>query len=181
MSAADRAAPRRIDIVIVAAIAENGVIGRDNKLPWRLKSDMQFFRGVTMGKPVVMGRKTFASIGKPLAGRTNIIISRDPDFQAPGIVVAATLAHALDAARGDALRRGADSIAVIGGTDIFTQTMPFADRLVLTLVHAAPRGDSVFPKIDPKAWREIKRRDHAKGPQDDCGFSIVIYVRAEAA
>ncbi len=104
-----------MDIVLVAAIAENGIIGRGNTLPWRLKSDMQHFRALTMGKPVVMGRKTFLSIGKPLAGRTTIVVSRDHAFAAPGIVVAASLDAALAIARGDALRRNADAIIVAGG------------------------------------------------------------------
>ena len=104
-----------MDIVLVAAIAENGVIGRGNVLPWRLKSDMAHFRAVTMGKPVVMGRKTYLPIGKPLKGRTTIVVSRDPGFVAPGIVVASGLDAALAAAHGDALRRGADAIVIAGG------------------------------------------------------------------
>jgi dihydrofolate reductase len=172
---------RRIEIVLIAAIAENGVIGRDNKLPWRIKSDMQYFRSLTMGKPVVMGRKTFQSIGKPLKGRTNIVVSRDPAFVGEGILVAPDVTRALEAARGDALRRGADSIAIIGGTEIFRQTMPLADRLALTLVHAKPEGDTVFPLIDRKLWRETERREQAKGPEDECGFAFVSYARAAAA
>jgi dihydrofolate reductase len=165
-------------IVLLAAVAENGVIGRDNALPWRLKSDMQRFRAVTMGKPVVMGRKTFLSIGKPLAGRTNIVVSRDAAFAAPGIVVAPSLEAALAAARGDALRRGADEIIVIGGTKIFAQTMPQADRLDITLVHARPEGDSYFPPIDGKVWKESVRREIPAGPQDDAGFAYITYARA---
>src|ERR1700761_1699087 len=106
-------------ITLIAAVAENGVIGRDNGLPWRLKSDMVHFRAATMGKPVVMGRKTFLSIGKPLAGRTTIVVSRDHAFTAPGIVVATSLDAALAAAHGDALRRNADAIVVAGGADIY--------------------------------------------------------------
>src|ERR1700728_4211094 len=107
-----------MDVVLVAAIAENGVIGRGNALPWRLKSDMAHFRAMTMGKPVIMGRKTYASIGKALGGRTTIVVSRDPAFTAAGILVAPGFASALAAARGDALRRGADAIMVVGGADI---------------------------------------------------------------
>src|ERR1700722_16629131 len=113
-----RQAPR-MNIVLIAAIAENGVIGRDNGLPWRLKSDLAHFRAVTMGKPVVMGRKTFLSIGRPLTGRTNIVVSRDNGFAAPGIVVAASLRAAIETAGGDALRRGSDAIIVAGGADIY--------------------------------------------------------------
>jgi dihydrofolate reductase len=170
-----------IDIVLVVAVAENGVIGRNNALPWRIKSDLQYFRSVTIGRPVVMGRKTFQSIGRPLPRRTNIVVSRDAAYAAPGILAAADLARALEAARGDALRRNADSIAVIGGTEIFRQTLPFANRLVVTEVHAKPEGDTYLPEIDPKLWREIERRPQPRGPDDDYGFSFVTYERSGAA
>jgi dihydrofolate reductase len=170
-----------IDIILVVAAAENGVIGRDNQLPWRIKSDLKFFRSVTIGKPVVMGRQTFVSIGKPLPGRTNIVVSRRPDYAAPGIVVAPGIDQALTAARADALRRGADAIAVIGGAEIFAQTMLRASRIILTLVHAKPPGDTYLPEIDPKVWREAERLPQPKGPDDDYGFTIVHYERAIAA
>src|SRR4051812_17091605 len=115
-------------LTLVAAVADNGVIGQGGGLPWRLKSDMAHFRSVTMGKPVLMGRKTFASIGKPLAGRTNIVVTRDPGFATTGAVVAPTLEQALAAARGDALRRGVDHIVVIGGAELYAQTIADADR-----------------------------------------------------
>lgn len=181
MNAAGAGSNRRIETILVAAIAENGVIGRDNALPWRLKSDLQYFKAVTMNKPVVMGRKTYLSIGKPLPGRTNIVVTRDPSFCAPGVVTALTLERAMEIARGDALRRGADAIAVIGGTEIFRQTIAKADRLVLTRVHMSPKGESIFPEIDPKAWREIERSEQQKGPEDDCGFTYLTYIRAGAA
>ena len=164
-------------VILVAAVAENGVIGRDNKLPWRIKSDLQYFRKVTMNRPVVMGRKTFLSIGKPLPGRTNIVVSRDPAFSAPGILVASDLDRAMQSARGDALRRNADSIAVIGGTEIFNATMRFADRLALTLVNAKPEGDTYFPSIDPQKWREVERSPQPQGPQDEFAFTFVTYER----
>ncbi len=170
-----------IPIILVVAVAENGVIGRDNQLPWRIRSDLKFFKSVTLNKPVVMGRKTFASIGKPLPGRTNIVITRQPDFAAPGILVAPGLDQALSAARGDALRRGADAIAVIGGTEIFAQTLPLAHRVILTLVHANPPGDTYFPPVDPAVWREAERLPQPKGPDDEYGFTIVNYERAGAA
>ena len=172
-----RTGAARIDLVLVVAVAENGVIGKDGGLPWRLKSDMQHFRATTMGKPVVMGRKTFASIGKPLAGRTNIVVTRDRDYAASGILVAHTVAAALEAARGDALRRGADAIAVIGGADIYAQTMDAADRLVVTRVKLQPSGDARLPDIDARVWRETSRSDHAAGPQDDAAFSVIVYDR----
>ena len=167
-----------IIIIIVAAVAENGVIGRGNALPWRLKSDMAHFRNLTMGKPVVLGRKTFASIGKPLAGRTTIVISRDENFSAPGIVVAPNFEAALGTARGDALRRNAGAIIVAGGADIYAQALPCATRLVITEVHKRVEGDTRFPAIDSKIWRETARSEQRPGPQDDAAFAFVSYERA---
>jgi dihydrofolate reductase len=175
---AGRAPARKIEIILLAAVAENGVIGRDNALPWRLKSDLQRFRQISMGKPVLMGRKTYESIGKPLKGRSNIVVSRQRAFTAAGVVVAANIAAALESARGDALRRGADAIVVIGGTEIFLQTMLLADRLEITIVHAEPAGDTFFPAIDPHAWREMVRSPHPPGPYDDVAFTYVTYERA---
>jgi dihydrofolate reductase len=165
-------------IVLIAAVGENGVIGRGGGLPWKLKSDLKQFRAATLGKPIVMGRKTYLAIGKPLDKRTNIVVSRDPSFAAPGIVVARDLAAALDAARGDALRRGASEIAVIGGADIYRQVMPRADRLVITRVHMSPPGDTTFPPIDPARWREVERREFQPTPADEAGFTVLVYERA---
>lgn len=173
--------PHPIGIVLVVAVAENGVIGRNNAMPWRIKSDLQYFRSVTVGRPVVMGRKTFESIGRPLPQRTNIVVSRDPGYAVPGVLTATDLGNALAAARGDALRRNVDSIAVIGGTEIFRLTLPLARRLLVTEVHAKPEGDTYFPAIDPVAWREVERRPRSKGPEDDYGFSFVTYERIGAA
>jgi dihydrofolate reductase len=166
-----------LDIVLVAAVAENGVIGRAGGLPWRLKSDLQQFRALTIGKPVVMGRRTWASLAKPLPHRTNVVVTRDPAFAAPGAVVTPSLTAALAVARGDALRRGADAIMVIGGGDIYAQAMPLATRLEITHVHARPDGEAVFPRIDPAVWREIVRREVTAGPGDDAGFTRATYVR----
>jgi dihydrofolate reductase len=167
-----------IGLVLVAAVADNGVIGRGNALPWRLPSDLKHFKALTFGKPVVMGRKTFLSIGRPLPGRTNIVVSRDPGFAAPGVTAAHDLTAAFAVARGDALRRGADTIAVIGGTDIFAQCMGLAERLEITHVHARPEGDVRFPVIDPAVWRTVARQEHAAGPGDDAAFATVTYARA---
>lgn len=168
----------RIGIVLLAAVADNGIIGRDNGLPFRQSSDLKRFKQLSMGKPLVMGRKTYLSIGKPLPGRTNIVVTRDPSFDAAGVVTAMSLDAAMTAARGDALRRGADAIVVIGGTDIFTQTMPLADRLEITHVHARPEGDVSFPPIEETHWRATNRSDHPAGPQDEASFSYVTYLRA---
>jgi dihydrofolate reductase len=170
-----------MDILIIAAVAENGVIGRGNALPWRLKSDMQNFRAVTMAKPVVMGRKTYQSIGKPLTGRTTIVVSRDRAFAAPGIVVAPSLDAALAVARGDAVRRNADAIIVAGGAEIYAQALPLATRLVITHVGKNVDGDARFPAIDPQVWRETARNEHRPGPEDEAPFVLISYERAPSA
>lgn len=164
-------------IVLVAAIGENGVIGRDGQLPWRLKSDLQHFKKVTLNRPVVMGRKTYESIGRLLPQRTNIVLTRDFGLVAPGAVLATSLDGALAFARDDAKKRGVDEIMVIGGSDVFAATMAFADRLEITRVHASPEGNVVFPPIDPHEWREVAREQHERGPQDDVDFTTLTYER----
>ncbi|MBI5910593.1 MAG: dihydrofolate reductase [Betaproteobacteria bacterium] len=164
-------------IVLVVAIGENGVIGRDGGLPWRLKSDLAHFRKLTIDKPVVMGRKTFQSIGKVLDRRTNIVISRDAAFCAPGVVTAPSFKAALDLARKDAAARGVDEIMIIGGRDVFAAALPLADRLEITYVHASPEGDVKFPPIDPQRWHEVSRTEHDAGPQDDASFAVASYER----
>ena len=164
-------------LVLVAAIAENGVIGRAGALPWRLKTDMRHFRGLTAGHPVVMGRRTYAAIGKPLRDRTSIVVSRNGAFAAPGVAVAPNLAAALDVARGDALRRGVAAIMIAGGADLYAQTIGCAARLEITRVHASPQGDAVFPAIDPAQWRETARREHPAGPDDEAPFTTLTYER----
>ncbi len=153
------------------------MIGRGSALPWRLKSDMQHFRALTMGKPVIMGRKTFLSIGKPLSGRTTIVVSRDRDFAAPGVLIAPGLEEAFAAAQGDALRRGADAIIIAGGADIYGQAMPAASCLVITHVHGRVNGDTFFPAIDPRVWRETARSEHEPAAGDDAAFAFVTYRR----
>jgi dihydrofolate reductase len=166
-----------ISIVLVAAVADNGVIGEGGGLPWRLKSDLAHFRAVTIGKPVVMGRKTYHSIGKPLKGRTNIVVTRDRSFSLPGVLVVPNLDAAFTAARGDALRRSVDEVAVIGGAEIYAQTLARADRIVLTRVHASPAGDTMFPTIDPAVWVESGRRCFRHGAGDDAPFTLTNYHR----
>jgi dihydrofolate reductase len=167
-------------IVIIAAVAENGVIGQGGTMPWRVKSDMAHLRAHTMGKPVVMGRKTWLSLFlKPLPKRTNIVVTRDEKFTAPGALVARSLDIALEAARGDAMRRGTD-IMVIGGAEIYAQAMPRADRLEITRIHLAPQGDTLFPPIDPATWREASREPHPPGEGDDAAFDFVSYIKADA-
>ncbi|UZE52271.1 dihydrofolate reductase [Rhodopseudomonas sp. P2A-2r] len=164
-------------IVFVVAVAENGVIGQGNAIPWRLKSDMQRFKALTMSKPIVMGRKTFESLPRLLPGRTHIVITRDAQYQAAGAVVTTSMEAARMVAQGDALRRLATEIAVIGGADIYAQWMGIADRLEITEVHARPDGDTVFPAIDAAEWDEVARIKHPAGPDDSADFSYVTYER----
>ena len=167
----------RLPLVLVAAIAENGVIGRAGALPWRLKTDLKRFRALTVGHPIVMGRKTYLSFGKPLKDRTNIVVTRDPAFAAAGIVVASSLEAAMEAAEGDALRRGAAAIVIGGGADIYAKTIDRAARLEITRVHIRPEGDTMFPAIDPVRWREIAREEFAAGPDDEAPFTTLTYER----
>ena len=166
-----------LPLVIVAAVAENGVIGRSGGLPWRLKSDLARFRAITAGHPVVMGRKTFLSIGKPLRDRTTIVVTRDPAFAAAGIVTAPSLEAAITAAQGDALRRGAAAIIIAGGAALYAATIGVVARLEITRVHASPPGDTLFPSLDPAQWRETARHEFSAGPEDDAAFSAVTYER----
>jgi dihydrofolate reductase len=166
-----------IEIVLIVAVAENGVIGADGAIPWRLKSDMQRFKAMTIGKPVVMGRKTFLSLRRPLPGRTNIVVTRDSGFSAPGAVVTTSLEEARAIAAGDAMRRFATEIAVIGGAEIYSQWMDIADRLELTEVHARPAGDTYFPAIDVAKWQETARVRQPAGADDSTDFSYVSYIR----
>jgi dihydrofolate reductase len=166
-----------MQIVLVAAVGENNVIGRAGQLPWRLKSDLAHFRELTMNRPLIMGRKTYESIGKPLPGRTNIVLTRDSRPAAPGTVPAGNLDDALRLARSDAAKRGVDEIMVIGGSDVFADTLAMASRLEITHVHASPDGDAFFPAIDPAVWREVKREEHAAGPDDSASFAVAAYLK----
>jgi dihydrofolate reductase len=166
-----------LEVVLIVAVAENGVIGKGNDIPWRLKADQQRFKVITMGKPIVMGRKTFDSLRRPLPGRTNIVVTRDSDFTAGGAVVTRSLADALAVAGGDALRRSVNEVAVIGGAEIYTASMPLADRLEVTEVHAEIDGDAVFPAIDPSVWSETGRSRNRATAGDTSDYSYVTYRR----
>jgi len=165
-----------MEIVFVLAVAENGVIGANSAIPWRLKADMQRFKALTIGKPVVMGRKTFESLPRPLSGRTNIVVTRDAGYRAAGAVVTTSNADAAAVARGDALRRSATEIAVIGGAEIYRRWLDRADRLEVTEVHARPEGDTHF-HIDKAEWDETSRVRHPAGPDDSADYSYVTYRR----
>ena len=165
-----------MELVLVVARARNGVIGQDGALPWRLPADLKRFKTITVGKPVIMGRKTFESIGKPLPGRHNIVLSRDPRWQAAGVTVVPNLAEAIAAAGLDPRAR-AEAIMVIGGAQIYAEALPSATRVELTEVDAEPAGDTVLPAFDPARWREIARETHA-ADGDTPGFAFVTLVRA---
>jgi dihydrofolate reductase len=165
-----------MEIIFVVAIAENGVIGAGNGFPWRLKSDMARFKALTIGKPVIMGRKTFETLRRPLPGRTNIVITRDADYRANGAIVTTSAADAGAVALGDALRRSVAEIAVIGGAEIYRQWLDRADRLEITEVHARPEGDTHFD-IDRAEWDEVERIRHPAGPHDSADYSYVTYRR----
>ncbi len=171
----------RIAVVIVVAVAENGVIGSADGLPWRLKSDLRHFRALTLDKPIVMGRKTWLTLGRPLDRRTNIVISRDPAFAAPGVVAAGSLDTALAIARADAWRRGAEAVMIVGGAEIYAQALPRADRMEMTLVHMAARGETRFPPVDRAVWQEVARQDLPAGPGDDTAFTFLRLERTPAA
>jgi len=169
-----------MEIVLIVAVADNGVIGAHGTIPWRLKRDQQRLKAMTMGKPVVMGRKTFMSLRRPLPGRTNIVVTRDMNFRSPGAVVTSSFADARAVATGDALRRFATEIAVIGGAEIYAQSMEYADRLEITEVHARPDGDTYFAAISTAVWQEVARVRNPATADDSADFSYVTYRRRKS-
>ena len=165
-------------ITLVVAMAQNRVIGRDNALPWHLPEDLKRFKALTMGKPIVMGRRTFASIGKALPGRTNIVISRQPGLDLPeGVLLAASVPDALLLAREAAARVGVEECMVIGGADIYRQCLPFADRIQLTLIENEVEGDTLFPEFAHTEWRETARERRASAADPALRFSFLTLDR----
>ena len=165
------APPPRISIIVV--MAKNGVIGRDNRLPWHLPADLAHFKAVTMGKPMVMGRKTWESLPGLLPGRRHIVISRKPDYRAEGC----TLVHSLDQALSAAGE--APEVMVVGGGTIYKESLPRADRLYLTLIDAEVEGDVRFPEIDPAAWRELSREPHPADERNAYAYTFVELERVK--
>ena len=164
-------------LALIWAMARNRTIGRNNALPWYLPEDLKYFKRVTLGKPVIMGRKTWESIGRPLPGRTNIVISRDAGFQAEGMRVVQTLEQALALAEKICLIDGADEAVVIGGAQIYALALPHADRLYLTQVHADVEGDAHFPPLDLAQWHEVRREDFAAQGANSYDYSFLILER----
>ncbi len=159
------------ELVLIAAVARNGAIGKDNALPWRLKADLAHFKAATLGHPIVMGRKTWDSLGRPLPGRTNIVISRDPDYTAPGAQVVDSLAAAIAACADQ------EQVFVIGGAQIYAMAWPLADRLMLTEVDASIDGDAFFPAFDRSAFKETSRRHQNQDADNDHAADFVDYRR----
>lgn len=165
-------------LTLVVAVAKNGVIGRDGALPWRLSSDMKRFKAATMGKPVLMGRKTWDSLQvQPLPGRQNLVLTRDANFKADGARVYTDLAAMIAASRAMAEAAGAEEVCVIGGAQIYQATLPKADRIILTEVNLSPEGDARL-SLDLSAWREVSREHVEQGPKDDADFLVRVLERA---
>jgi dihydrofolate reductase len=159
-------------LALIVAMAENRVIGRNNQLPWRIPADLRHFKALTLGKPVIMGRKTYESIGRPLPGRDNIVISADSGYQAEGCQVVHSVEQALEAAG------SCEEAMIIGGANLYRQTLENADRLYLTLVKAEPEGDTWFPEIELQQWREIERQAHTADENNEYDYDFVVLERA---
>jgi len=168
-------------IVLVVAVAQNGVIGRDGDLPWRLPSDLKRFKQLTLGKPVVMGRKTWDSIGRPLPGRPNIVVTRDASFAAPGATVVSSLDEGLAVAQREAEALGVDEVCVIGGGQIYAQVFDRADILHVTRVEADVAGDTRFPAIDPAVFEKIADEPIPQGEKDSHAMHFATWCRRKAA
>ena len=158
-------------LAIIVATDEQGLIGKENDLPWRLSADLQYFRRVTMGKPIVMGRNTHESIGKALPGRHNIIITSDQRYQADGCSIVHSINEALALCVDDA------EIMVMGGASLYKQLLPKADKLYLTLVHASLKGDTWFPDWKKEEWRQLSREDHLADDKNEYPYSFIVYEK----
>lgn len=166
-----------IKLSVIVAVAENLVVGKNNALPWHLSEDLQYFKRTTLGKPIVMGRKTFESIGRPLPGRTNIVISRNPDYFAQGIKIVSSLEQAFQLVEDTALIDDSQELMVIGGAAIYAAAIPVADRLYVTEVHAEVEGDAYLPNIDWGNWIESSRERHMAIAPNPYDYSFVVYDR----
>ncbi|WP_186386208.1 dihydrofolate reductase [Stappia sp. TSB10P1A] len=174
-------ASARPEIVLVAAVGENDVIGADGDMPWKLSTDLKHFKRLTLGHPMVMGRKTFESIGRPLPGRRTIVVTRDAGWAHEGTTRAGSLDEAFALAADAAAEAGVSAIMVVGGGTIYAAALPLADRLEITRVHAAPEGDTLFPKIDPQEWREVTRETPPRGEKDTADVTFLTYRRCTQA
>lgn len=158
-------------LALIVAMDENGLIGKSNNLPWRLSADLQYFRKITMAKPIIMGRKTYESIGRPLPGRQNIIITKNQAYQAQNCTVVCSIDEALH------ITSAADEVMVMGGGSLYAQLLPHAHKLYLTLVHAKLEGDTWFPKWCLDDWQQLSREDHIADDVNDYPYSFIVYQR----
>lgn len=165
------------NIALIVAMAENQVIGKDNQLPWHLPGDLGYFKRTTLGKPVIMGRKTYESIGRPLPGRPNIVITRQGDWHAEGVTVCNSLDGAISVAQNLVASLAVDEIMVIGGGDLYRQALPLANRLYLTKVHAAVEGDAYFPIIEQQSWQQISEERHSSEGSNPYDYSFIVLNR----
>ena len=170
-----------VAVAIIAAVAANGVIGNANGIPWRLPSDFAHFKRMTVGKPLIMGRKTFESIGRPLPGRTNIVVTRQEGYQPDGVIVISSLEAALEHAQTIAATDRANEVMIGGGAEIYAQALPIADRLYITHVGATPDGDAHFPAVNMEEWKESGVINVPASPNDSAAFRIKVYRRAPNA
>lgn len=161
----------------IVAVAENQVIGINNGLPWRLSNDLKWFKKITMGKPIIMGRKTFQSLPGLLPGRPHIVITRDPDFTADDITTAHNLTEAISSGKEAAEQIGADEMVIIGGAEIYRQALDTLDMIYLTRVHAVIEGDTYFPELNPADWTELSREFHEKSEKDQFDHSFIELKR----
>ena len=160
-----------MNISLIFAASENNVIGKNNQLPWHLPADLKFFKNTTTGHHIIMGRKTYESVGKPLPNRTNVIITRDTNYQADGCVVVKSMEEALNVAKNDV------EIFITGGGEIFKQAIPVANKIYFTKIHHSFEGDSYAPQIDPLIWKEIKREDHMPDEKNKYAYSFIELIR----
>lgn len=170
-----------IKIAMIAGVAENGVIGSDQTIPWRVPSDMAFFKATTMGKPVVMGRKQYETVGRPLPGRTNIVITRQADYQPDGVLVFHDVAAGVEKGLEIAAKDGVDEIMIIGGGELYAQLMDRADRLYISHIDLSPAGDVLFPAIKSEDWAIVDLPEVAPSPKDEASYRVKVYERRKAS
>lgn len=160
-------------LALIAGMDKNHLIGKNNQLPWRLPADLKHFKKLTIGHPIIMGRKTFESLGKPLPQRTNIVLTRDQNFSAEGCIVV----HSPDEAIQQAKQHDTEIAFIIGGSNIFELMLPFVERMYLTFIHDSFEGDAFFPNLDWKMWKEVSRENHAPDEKNPYPYSFVTYVK----
>ena len=165
------------ELALIVAMAENRVIGKNNELPWHLPGDLSYFKRVTLGKPIIMGRKTFESIGRPLPGRPNIVITRQAGWQPEGVTVCNSLEQASAYATSLLVDLGVNEVMIIGGGDIYRQALPLVKRLYLTKVHAVVAGDAYFPEFDQRDWKQISEERHSSEGSNPYDYSFIVLNR----